>query len=950
MADRETRSSLLSPLSPPDRSSLPFQYSTARPPTGFSEVETAWSQPSHAIPPVSPSPPPPLPYPLYQPSKSRPSQRVSHAENPFGGIEEEYQEAEDGQSTLTGDLYQRSDWNGGDHDQDLGTAWIKRSWAGPKTSGVLQGFEDPTTIDGWEWSRMSHETENGRISAASPADKGVEYAYDQDAIMDSPNEMTPAPERGRRDEQVNRESSSKSTLPSVLDLERLGSIRPPQRQSMSHVPLQASKLPEASTITGPNSAREIKNIDKSDPFADSSELVTQGNRSDPSTRRRSHYIAQTTPDFRPHSQDMSRGRGPADPRDKGGPQANNNYGGQWKGMSDLTPNLISPEAQERLGRMSVAPARYSLPPKQRNIILGRRKQRSKLDEVENPGSINDEKNSHSSSKEVEPLSEKKKSWSRRIQSSRIVRFHTKWKPFITPLNTLAAVIPLTICINSVGGKGSSELVKVDKGVFDVSEAGDKDVGLGSWGWCAFSNGTSQCQAYGDGDFATSSGSIRIPGSPTLSNLSSLLTALTTITWLLVLFQLITAFLHWYLFFALSLPFTHLVDSTITTTNEDRAEDEAGKNKADIKRMKEVKVRAELVAEVGLRVQCERPPYEGYQWVWWAWWAHRRGPVGPIFALTIGLLSLITFVEAVLFKIAIEKATKSTGVHLGKAASLPLMTLLNILEPFIESIKYLFNPRSKLNTFLNPPSPSPTVLLLPASEKKMRHVRPNTNASSFFAPRQTAIGQPHSRSHPRKHNHNRGGEGAISPQTAYPLLSPPPSQIRRHPSTGSQTALNLDLDLELDPETIRWLAAYPTDEELVPLISDLRSGRDNDDFILSDVGLLYLRPTPGDPDREGREGDEGGAALLVPPKGTIRKELIEDAHLDPDPSSSSLSETNHGGMAHNDVEATMEILSRTFWWNGMDLDVREWVERCKVCKERERKGNQAGLTGVSLDGD
>ena len=85
--------------------------------------------------------------------------------------------------------------------------------------------------------------------------------------------------------------------------------------------------------------------------------------------------------------------------------------------------------------------------------------------------------------------------------------------------------------------------------------------------------------------------------------------------------------------------------------------------------------------------------------------------------------------------------------------------------------------------------------------------------------------------------------------------------------------------DMDEETIRWLAAYPADPDLVPLIERVKDANQKiaaglevpeDDFILSDVGLLYLRP---DASGVGAEQD----ALLVPPRGAIRDEILEDTH-------------------------------------------------------------------------
>ena len=173
------------------------------------------------------------------------------------------------------------------------------------------------------------------------------------------------------------------------------------------------------------------------------------------------------------------------------------------------------------------------------------------------------------------------------------------------------------------------------------------------------------------------------------------------------------------------------------------------------------------------------------------------------------------------------------------------------------------------------------MLLPFSEKPMDHIR-RSSGNSFFAP-------------PR---------ATFRPDTLA-------SHGATEPLPGG----------DLDPETRRWLMAYPADPELVPLIGSLRQGKESDDFILSDVGLLYLRP----------EGDE--PALLVPPGGAIREEIIIDAHV------------QDGG--HQGYEVMMEQLGGVFWWMSMEAEVRMFCEGCEDCgEERELK---PGMTPVPFTG-
>ncbi|WWD22346.1 hypothetical protein CI109_106837 [Kwoniella shandongensis] len=929
MARRNTRSSYPSPralLSPPDRSSLPFQYSTARPPTGYSDIETAWSQPSHVggmIPPASPAPP--LPQARASILRRQPAE-IFRDVDPFSEPEEV---GGDGQSAYTGTLYQRSDWGDGDDDPRTGitrgnSTGSSSSWAGPRSARTSRGGEVlPQIAENETWSPIGPQTTSplpltpavregpataeARQRVSSPSSMGgeegvdVEYAYDQIAIMESPSEMTPAIGASAQ-YRVSvesggvavRDSGRKSTLPSVLDLEQLSKPRTMGQVSPRQVMREATPTNEYDPFADPLIPQNhtVNHKDHRDP---SQAYGSKRDRAiNPQSDYSSHNAAPNLPSSYFYSHSPGLGSGPS------------------SGNQTDSPKLISPEAQERLGRMSVAPARYSLPPSRKRRMKGGKQKLGRGFGLGLGGSSNEEgtpsqtSNDNSKSHEKTAAPAKRKSLLDRIRSSKIAKLHATYLPFLNPLNTLSSALMLTIATTSGGGSGMSEVVKVGKGVFEISRAGEgRDVGLGVGGWCGFANGTSQCEPYSDGDFATSSGTFLIPGHSSLTNLSSIMTSLLALTWLLATFQIVTAFLHFYLFFALSIPYSHL-----TTTNDENQNED-----------KDERTNAKIVAEVNLRVQCERQPYDGYLWVWWAWWAHRRGPVGVIFALLAGSFSIVTFIMVFIFRRAIEDATQSADVHLGKGAYVPLMTFLSTLDPFVEAIKYVLGVQLNFSTFLRPPSPSPTVLLLPASEKKMQHIRPYTNGSSFFAPRQTTVsGQVPSTDRQAR----RPTANGLPPDTAFPLLSPQTASV---PSS------------ELDPETIRWLAAYPHDKELVNLISDLRSGRENDDFLLSEVGLLYLRPT-----------DDAEAALLVPPQGEIRRELIEDAHFDPVPSGSPSS--SQSASAHNDLDTMMEVLSQTFWWNGMSKDVRQWLDGCKVCQERKRREvmeQRAGMTAVPWTG-
>jgi hypothetical protein len=180
--------------------------------------------------------------------------------------------------------------------------------------------------------------------------------------------------------------------------------------------------------------------------------------------------------------------------------------------------------------------------------------------------------------------------------------------------------------------------------------------------------------------------------------------------------------------------------------------------------------------------------------------------------------------------------------------------------------------SEWNTFLQPPAPTTAAVMLPVDTKPVAHVR-DGQGDSFYALR-----------------------GTIADTERMSLQ-------RETLAPGG----------ELDNETRRWLVAYPTDPDLVPLIASLRKGEPNEDFILSDVGLLYIRPGEDEP------------ALLVPPKGYIREELLQDAHEDVEE-----------GQGHQSGAIMIEVLGETFWWDTMEDDVKEYVAKCYQCSVGPRR--------------
>ena len=137
---------------------------------------------------------------------------------------------------------------------------------------------------------------------------------------------------------------------------------------------------------------------------------------------------------------------------------------------------------------------------------------------------------------------------------------------------------------------------------------------------------------------------------------------------------------------------------------------------------------------------------------------------------------------------------------------------------------------------------------------------------------------------------------------------------------------------VDEETQRWLSEYPHDPELVPLMNGLAQGVPNDEFVLSEVGLLYLRPDESDPT---------GAALLVPPNGLIRREILSESHIDIDAQG-----------RHRGYDQMLNELEKVFWWVGMEQDIESHLAQCPLGHQTQPQHHQSerGVVGWKSDND
>lgn len=121
-----------------------------------------------------------------------------------------------------------------------------------------------------------------------------------------------------------------------------------------------------------------------------------------------------------------------------------------------SPKLMSPAAQQRLGRMSVATARYT---------ASRKKQASGLF---------DDDRARSEGRDLADLPLK--------GATGVARFYLTWRIFIAPALCLAAALLVTISLQNNPG-AVSRYVSVPSGVFTKSPSGVGEVGLGANGWC-----------------------------------------------------------------------------------------------------------------------------------------------------------------------------------------------------------------------------------------------------------------------------------------------------------------------------------------------------------------------------------------------------------------------------------------------------------------------------------
>ena len=131
-----------------------------------------------------------------------------------------------------------------------------------------------------------------------------------------------------------------------------------------------------------------------------------------------------------------------------------------------SPRLLTPEAQNRLGRMSVATARYSLPPSRNTHSNPSRGSNQDTEKTRLSPALSLGK----------PLG-----WWNRCKNTGVIKWYRTWRPFITAFHTLMAALLLTTAMADQGS-GLGWLLKIQAGGLATMPA-TGGFGLGINGWC-----------------------------------------------------------------------------------------------------------------------------------------------------------------------------------------------------------------------------------------------------------------------------------------------------------------------------------------------------------------------------------------------------------------------------------------------------------------------------------
>jgi hypothetical protein len=140
-----------------------------------------------------------------------------------------------------------------------------------------------------------------------------------------------------------------------------------------------------------------------------------------------------------------------------------------------SPRLLTPEAQNRLGRMSVATARYSLPPSRSNGT----RSASGTGTRSNPSRTSNQHSTLSASSAIKSV--KDLSFIKRIKNTGLARWYRTYRAFLVAGHAVMAALLLVIALADPSS-GLGYIVKVKEGGL-ASMPADGELGLGVSSWC-----------------------------------------------------------------------------------------------------------------------------------------------------------------------------------------------------------------------------------------------------------------------------------------------------------------------------------------------------------------------------------------------------------------------------------------------------------------------------------
>jgi len=460
------------------RTSSIFPYSVARPPTGYTSPPAPHFDMNLVSPPTA---------------------------NPFEEDEEEIPI-----DTRETPMYARSDWGA---TTGVGTAFSRSTFPenngqGPDQLAIpplpLANDDDGTSEIGAPktiWSRSSYhpdDDDNEELLPPPIVGPGLERGHTMDdvytgqapttawtrssyaptipfsPIVNQPLPPTPSrPARNpARPKSNSRQSKNRYTGPAgrnqsqLVDITELSEDSHSTRshsQTFGHdrlsvdvVPIQQPDNPFSPAFA---TAHQNQPIPRSAPLSGDAGKKLQHRSTLPSILDLEHLAAR--PRTLLHSQSLRRPRSAGDVLDP--PQV------PFNRMGAESPRLLTPEAQNRLGRMSVATARYSAPPSR-----GTNTSRSNPSRSSNPDST------ISRTSVIRSL-QKPASWLSNIRNTKVVRWYRTWRDFINAGHVLGAALLLTIALADPAS-GLGYIVKIKKGGL-ASMPADGGFGLGVSGWC-----------------------------------------------------------------------------------------------------------------------------------------------------------------------------------------------------------------------------------------------------------------------------------------------------------------------------------------------------------------------------------------------------------------------------------------------------------------------------------